>query len=451
MRRFYPFRLVVLIATNCVAVLAGSPSTDRVPYAYQKIAPTVEVKFQSVPTASLPESLILRSRLGLVTARAVNGTILHESIANLFETRCEIMPNGDYLLMFPDGDHYNKKSEKRNDLVAYRSLDQGRTWDGPTVPIDIDYNLHGFVPLRPRGTNRIYCFGTQPRWDVYQPASPTESENAPIGYRSSDDNGYTWSEVQLIRPVNDPEFRGMSVVRMCETESGVWLIGAHAADWSQKPLKTRQYILRSADQGKTWEVLPGARPAGWQAPGFGRMDETSLVSLGGENVLGLCRTPTGYLWKIRSTDGGKSWSGPEPTTLEHPDAPAMVFLLSDGKTIMVLHHNRSSGKELPMAERAHLGGNHPAMKDRAQVWVSLSRDGGETWDAPRFLLANALLPAEQARGPFFNYQCSYMDAFVDKGIVHFFMPHRWKRVIHLTMAESELTGLPFNEALAAKQ
>ena len=36
--------------------------------------------------------------------------------------------------------------------------------------------------------------------------------------------------------VNDPGFRGMSVMRMTETDAGTWLLGSHAADWSVKLL-----------------------------------------------------------------------------------------------------------------------------------------------------------------------------------------------------------------------
>jgi len=31
-----------------------------------------------------------------------------------------------------------------------------------------------------------------------------QNENAPIGFRYSDDDGCSWSEVRLIRPVNAP-------------------------------------------------------------------------------------------------------------------------------------------------------------------------------------------------------------------------------------------------------
>jgi len=56
--------------------------------------------------------------------------------------------------------------------------------------------------------------------------------------------------------MNDPDFRAMSVMLMCETDDGTWLLGSHEGDWSYRPLMTRQYVLRSEDQGKTWTVLP---------------------------------------------------------------------------------------------------------------------------------------------------------------------------------------------------
>ena len=43
---------------------------------------------------------------------------------------------------------------------------------------------------------------------MYEPEKLGLSENTPIGYRYSDDDGQTWSEVRIIRPKNDPDFRG---------------------------------------------------------------------------------------------------------------------------------------------------------------------------------------------------------------------------------------------------
>ncbi len=221
--------------------------------------------------AKLPAGLTVDKKLALVLASpAITGQVVHTAKGSLFETRATKTPGGDYLLMFPTDTpentdvyaHYAWGQDKKvNDMVAYRSKDQGRTWQGPTIAFDIDYNQHGFIPLIPKGSTRIYAFGTQPVWGLWK-TDRGQHENAPIGFRYSDDDGYHWSEVRIIRPENDPGFLGMSVMRMCETDSGAWLLGSHEGDWSYKPLITQQYVLRSEEQGKTWTVLPNPRHAG---------------------------------------------------------------------------------------------------------------------------------------------------------------------------------------------
>ena len=386
-----------------------------------------------------PAGLVFRKVLDLVTAPQVDGQIVHESKTHLFENRATITPGGDYLLMFPEGEHYSGRTNKVNDLMAMRSTDKGRTWSEPKPAFKIDYNQHGFVPLIPRGSKRIYAFGTQPVWKQFSTKNG-QAENAPIGFRFSDDDGHTWSDVKLIRPVNDPDFRGMSVMRMCETGSGAWLIGAHLGDWSVKPLQTRQFLLRSEDRGETWMLLPDKRPNGWFASGFNRMDEGRPIDLGGGKVLMMFRTPEGHLWAAHSTDDGKTWTKPKPTPLIHPDAPPMLFLLSDGKTLAAFHHNRHA-----QTQYNGLSAKMEGMKDRSELWVSLSGDGGETWTEPRFVLANAL--AETEPNAWFNYQCSYLDAFVDDGTLHLFLPHRWKRSLHLAVKESNLEILPTRQQI----
>jgi hypothetical protein len=128
-----------------------------------------------------------------------------------------------------------------------------------------------------------------------------------------------------------------------------------------------------------------------------------------------------------------------PTPLVHPDAPPMLFHLADGKTLAAFHHNRHHDRNY-----VNLGDN-PGMKDRSEIWVSLSSDGGRSWSVPRFVIANAAAP-NLANG-WFNWQCSYLDAFTDDGILHLFVPHRWQRCLHLQLPEAELTRLPTAQEL----
>ncbi|RLI33624.1 hypothetical protein DRO66_09930 [Candidatus Bathyarchaeota archaeon] len=389
------------------------------------LAKKIQVGGVTFDPASPPKPLVIRRGLGLVTASAIDGQLVHEAKKNLFETRATITPGGDYLLMFPDGSHYGGKKDKVNTMIAYRSSDKGKTWTGPRVAFDIDYSQHGFIPLIPRGSERIYAFGTQPI------ASKREGgENCPIGFRHSDDDGHTWSEATLIRPKNNPGFLGMSVMRMCETDVGTWLLGSHEARWTltpKAPVVTRAYVLRSDDRGKTWTVHPKPRPSGWYLEKFERMDEPCPISLGGEKVMVFIRTCEGHLWETRSDDDGCTWSEPKPTVLIHPDAPPMLFQHPDGKTLVAFHHNRHSG-------------SHFKQTDRSEIWVSLSVDQGTTWSEPRFVFANAL--AATSRSPWHDHQCSYIDAFSDGPDMHIFVPHRWRRALHLHIKANEMEKLP---------
>jgi hypothetical protein len=73
---------------------------------------------------------------------------------------------------------------------------------------------------------------------------------------------------------------------------------------------------------------------------------------------------------------------------------------------------------------------------------------GHTWSQPRFLFATAAAPDRP--NAFFNYQCSYDDAFVDGGVLHVFLPHRWQQALHLTIKESALATPPTKAELVER-
>jgi hypothetical protein len=228
----------------------------------------------------------------------------------------------------------------------------------------------------------------------------------------------------------------MWCIGMTETDKGIWLLAPHEADWTVKPPTTHLYVLRSTDQGRTWELLPGKRPAGWQYKPLKRMDEGRPLALGHGKVVLFVRTPEGHIWQLRSADDGKTWSDPTPTSLVHPDAPPMIEKLSDGKTLIALFHNR------------HTGGTFNR-DDRSELWVSLSHDDGLSWDEPRFLAVTSTATSRHFAGTE-QYCMTYCDVLADHGQLHIFIPHLWRQILEVRMSERDLLRLPTKAQLFGK-
>jgi len=393
---------------------------------------TISVGGMKIDLASLPKGLSLHRDLDILSATAVEGKILFRSNF-VWVPRATITLKGDYLVLFPEGEgqYYQGK-----EMLALRSSDKGKTWSEPAVVFDSSQSHHGFVPLIPRGTKRIYAFGTQAlpglgmNHHLKTEAGNRINENRPIGFRYSDDDGHTWSAVTLIRPVNDPEFTGMSCVRMCETDASTWIIGSHCSIRGGVAI-TRQYVLRSEDKGKTWQVLPGKRPDGWFVRELNRMDEGTVLNLGGGKVLLMTRTMEGHIWESLSEDDGRTWSDPKPTTLSHPGAPPMVFHLGDGKTLIAFTH--------------YFEGPPPrnfATQLRGELWCSISKDEGHTWSEPRFVFRGI--------SPTIWHASSYIDMFADGTHINIFLGHNVKQLLYLQFDEGDIRKFLTKSELADK-
>lgn len=402
----------------------------------------------AIASASPPAGYKVASDVGLLLHEALTGEVLHRAqseVGTVYETRAVVTPGGHYLVMIPDGEHASGPREKSNRMLGYRSIDQGKTWEGPFPAFGDEEKHHGALPLIGRGSQRLQVFETQRG----APVSAIKGGKA-FGFRTSDDDGRTWSQPELIQLDHGRHFSGTGVIQMTETAAGTWLAGFHHSRMLRGALENgqRQWSeIREEKAGSTY-----------------LLDELRVLGLNGAHVMAFGRTCAGQLWKMRSADDGRMWDVARPTKLVHPDAPPMLFHLSDGRTLIALHHNRavprsvheavhSDWLRMPTPTVAQVAAGNKSrhvLQDwvsRAEIWCSLSKDNGATWDEPRLLFANAL--AETLPDANSNYQCSYVDLFTDKGRVHFIVPHRWRRVLHLSMAEAALTTLPTRTQLAA--
>ncbi len=351
-----------------------------------------------------------------------------------YHARAVKAANGDYLVFMASGDaHYAHRSQNHaiprpnTHSILYRSTDQGRTWRGPTVIAQAPWGTHAAVPFRPAGGQRIYLMATEPTLD---PAE-LDSEVNTLGVRYSDDHGHTWSEVSLVQPTNDPQFLGISAMKPVETPTGAWVWGSHTEPFHHRAagglgeLVTEQYVLRSGDQGQTWQVYPCPSPHGGLPGRVGmahpRCEEANFAVLSDGRILASLRTIEGHVWTTVSQDDGVTWSPARSTGLAHPSAPAPVFRLQDGRLLILFHNNSRESRTM-------------WIQSREKLWLALSEDEGETWGRPRFLIATPT--PDQLSG-----MC-YPDLLQDGDELHFLVDHHFRDTVYIRMTVDELESLP---------
>ena len=105
MKPFYPFFFVSL---SLAGFLCGSHQIKAESQLVDELLIGVKTPLK-VRLAEPPRGLVADKQLGLLRHRVLKGKILHttkKGLRGLFETRGVRTPNGDLLLMFPEGNHY---------------------------------------------------------------------------------------------------------------------------------------------------------------------------------------------------------------------------------------------------------------------------------------------------------------------------------------------------------
>jgi len=115
------------------------------------------------------------------------------------------------------------------------------------------------------------------------------------------------------------------------------------------------HVYQSTDQGKTW-----TRRGGVAFP-QSDFDEHMIVELRDGRLWMLARTKYGIAQSF-SSDQGRTWSAPEPSAIQNPNARFFIRRLASGRLLLV--------KNGPTAER---------LKRRSHMTAFLSDDDGKTW------------------------------------------------------------------------
>jgi BNR repeat-like domain len=249
--------------------------------------------------------------------------------------------------------------------VTMRSVDEGQTWTAPQVAPGYDWYGVECAGLTALGSGGVLLHQWRFRWyplaeahqrpdasdltfprDLAAGLAASPELDAPATIRASPDallpwargnggtfvhrshdGGRTWAETHEIE--TRPYPGGYGLRGAVELPAGSLLLPL-----SDVPDYRRVFAVRSVDGGRRWTApTPVAAEDGrW-------FEEPAPLILPGGRILVLLReNHTRELHQVESTDGGQTWSRPEPTGIA--GYPAHLALLPDGRILCVYGHRR---------------------------------------------------------------------------------------------------------------
>lgn len=269
-----------------------------------------------------------------------------------------LLQNGEMLVTYREG------SEHVSDDgigVLLRSRDEGRTWGERVVLFEHPYTDLRQVPITQLRDGTLLCtalidytFNGERYSSGMEEVHPEYKGRPPSIYiLRSTDNGHTWQEIA--GPIATPNHMLEVSKQMVELPHGHILMATAFVDL-EGDHSVRSQVLMSQDRGLTWRQQ-GATPR-VNAPITG---EPALARMSSGRLIMIVRTEMetdGAFYQSTSEDDGATWSTPVKIPLPSMSAPAHLLVLRDGRLLCT----------------------YGTRRDPRSIYICLSSDEGCTWD-----------------------------------------------------------------------
>ena len=229
-------------------------------------------------------------------------------------------------------------------------------------------------------------------WLLHTSQHAGNQNTSVVKRRISRDGGATWGAADVLIDEAGTFVRQPLVV----LANGDWLLPcflcrtAPGTKWLGE--QDVSVLKISSDQGRNWRdvIVP-------ESKGIVHM---SVVPTSDGSLIALYRSRwADSIYRSRSTDGGKTWSAPTPTTLPNNNSSIQATQLIDGRIAVVFNNvARTAATEQRASLYDEIDDGEPATETvdtssrqafwgtpRAPVTLALSDDGGDTWRLVRDL------------------------------------------------------------------
>lgn len=303
-----------------------------------------------------------------------------------------VLENGKWLCVFTT--NAGHEGSKGQHVVSTISEDQGKTWSEPVRIEEPSKESASWAMPYLTDYGRVYVFYVYNGDKIHELNEQKNIREDMIGwycYKYSDDEGKTWSKRYRL-PVRETyaditnDWGGKvqifwGIGKPIDFEEGMMLsftkIGKYMLEYSEGWLFNCPNINQEKNPKKLkWKMLPDS-DSGIKNPEYGLINsEQNIFQLNNEALYCMMRTVSGYPLESYSTDGGKSWTTPQPPIYENgikiknPRACPRIWKCKNGKYLF-WHHNNGGW---------NFGTRNPG-------WISggIEKDGKIIWGQPEIL------------------------------------------------------------------
>ncbi|MHC4400748.1 MAG: sialidase family protein [Planctomycetota bacterium] len=268
---------------------------------------------------------------------------------------------------------------------AIESLDEGKTWK--SRPIFLDTAKYAIRPERallrtPSGVI-ILAFANdkeKANWNWNKAISDSPGARLPTYVVRSPDDGKTWEPPQKLHD----DWTG-AIRDMIRTRDGTIVFTSMMMQHA--PGRHSVVTYSSADEGKTWR-----RSNTIDRGGIGHhagVTEATIEQLRDSRIWMLMRTNWKTFWEAYSTDDGVTWTSIGPTKIDASSAPGLLMRLQSGRLILVWNRYYPEGQtDFPLSGGDNQWSEVPVSNHRLELSIMFSDDDGKTWTDPAVIARN---------------------------------------------------------------
>lgn len=205
--------------------------------------------------------------------------------------------------------------ERHPEVSIYTAAFENGQWRKPQKVADGKVDTTSFPTWNP-----VLFRSANNQIDLFYKVGPSPNDWWGMVMHSSDE-GKTWSAPEklpngILGPIRN---------KPIQLSSGVILSPSSTEDTHEL---WKAHIERSTDNGKSWEKVP------IPSPDSVKVIQPTLLYYSDKKVQALLRSNQNVVMESWSTDGGKTWTHVQPTTIRHPNSGIDAVNLKSGAKLL---------------------------------------------------------------------------------------------------------------------